>query len=1080
MQQNTITNLCFSCKTSTQKQQQMHCSLCNHYYHLKCFNNNSNIQSTKNNLTCFHCNTIFPFQNLDTNEFLHLFQVNASQCNDLYNINKLNQLFSDSLQSSSNSFDSLSVIENKTYLTSETAASLLETFSEISFSSLCINIRSLMNPKNFAKFESLISVLQFKPHIIAINEIWEKPNTSGQHQTLDNYIYFSNPRQQNKGGGVAMYIKKNLIFDFCPDLCIMEEKIFESFFIDIHLENKTVTCGTIYRSPNKKVESITKFFNFLQQVLKQIKKKKYVYIMGDLNFDLLDQTDPGTEALTDIMFNNMFYPLINCPTRISDTSATTLDHIWTNITCTNIKSGILAHNISDHLPVIQVSELGKVKTITPMNNLCFSPSNLSHFRSSLETADFNNVVTCSDLDSAYHNFQNTILHNFNKHFFKQSTPHKKNHNWFDKELWNLLHKKDRLYKVFLQKNCSQAKQKYLKVKNKYFYLINKKKKDYYQKRFTKYQSNLKKIWQTINEILGRTKHKTLKTYTIIRNDKVMHEPFEIANAFNEHFSNISSTLTSQLPTATTTSQDYLTSPITSTMFFFPTSPKEIKLTISSLKSKLSAGWDGLPSIVIKCLPDNVIAILCYIFNVSLSEGKFIASFKHSKVIPLFKKGNPKDVANYRPISLLSCISKILEKLVYTRLYSFLKKFNIISNSQFGFRKGHSTSHLTSLLTDQLASSFNNKMPSLGVFLDLSKAFDTINHEILLKKLSYYGIRGTVHNWFKSYLTGRTQQVKFNATTSNIKPITSSVPQGSNLGPLLFIVYVNDFPNCLAFGNSLSFADDTTIILKDKCINKLFENTNKELQNIDNWLIANKLSINITKTKYILFSHKHSKKSLDKSLSIRNKKIERVASIKILGLVFNENLSWKNHMTMLINKLKSSLFSVMRIKPLLSTGALITLFHSLILSHIRYCITTWCYGNSILIKKLQKICDKFFHMISLSSHSIKNQKRNRPILSIYQMYNFNIALFMYKYFNKQLPAAFDHVFQTKSSTMSTRSNSRIIPISCRSTVYQQSIKYIGPKIWNKLPLEIRKSKSVGAFIKKAKIFYLKQKTEELRH
>ena len=255
----------------------------------------------------------------------------------------------------------------------------------------------------------------------------------------------------------------------------------------------------------------------------------------------------------------------------------------------------------------------------------------------------------------------------------------------------------------------------------------------------------------------------------------------------------------------------------------------------------------------------MIFILSYIFNLSLSQGKFISNFKHAKIIPLFKKGSAKDVSNYRPISLRSCFSKILEKLVYNRLYSFLEKSNAINEHQFGFRKKHSTSHLTSLLTANIATFFENKMNTLGIFLDLSKAFNIINHEILLNKLHHYGIRGTVYNWFKSYLIGRSQQVDYNSHISNIRTISSSVPQGSILGPLLFIIYVNDFPNCLKFSSNLSFADDTTVILSEKNSNLLVQKGNKELKNIDNWLIANKLSLNIKKTMYMIFSTSSSNK-----------------------------------------------------------------------------------------------------------------------------------------------------------------------------------------------------------------------------
>ena len=338
----------------------------------------------------------------------------------------------------------------------------------------------------------------------------------------------------------------------------------------------------------------------------------------------------------------------------------------------------------------------------------------------------------------------------------------------------------------MQKNHTKAKEKYNKVKNQYFHLIKRKKKEYYKNKFTNYQNNIKKTWQTINEILGRSKNNT-KINCLSKTGKDIYEPTEIANTLNDHFSTVSSKLISQLPPSTTKYQDYLYTSNPSSMFFYPTCPQEIKRIISTLVPKLSAGWDGIPSIVLKYLPNNVISILSYIFNLSLSQGKFISNFKHAKIIPLFKKGSAKDVSNYRPISLLSCFSKILEKLVYNRLYSFLKKSNAINEHQFGFRKKHSTSHLTSLLTANIATSFENKMNTLGIFLDLSKAFDTINHKILLNKLYHYGIRGTVYNWFKSYLIGRSQQVDYNSHISNIRTISSSVPQGSILGPLLFII-----------------------------------------------------------------------------------------------------------------------------------------------------------------------------------------------------------------------------------------------------------------------------------------------------
>ena len=238
------------------------------------------------------------------------------------------------------------------------------------------------------------------------------------------------------------------------------------------------------------------------------------------------------------MFNNNFFPLINRPTRLTNNCASTIDHIWTNITCVNIRSDILVHSVSDHFPIFQISEIGKLKKSCPVKIFFFSASNLINFEASLENIDYSNVATFSDPDLAFQNLQNIFLNKFNQHFFKQSSNQKQNNQWFDKEFWSLLHKKGRFHNIYIQKNNLLAKEKYLKIRNQYYHLIKQKKKEYFMNKFKKYKHDIKKTWQTINEILGRTKANINKTNCVLKAEKCIFEPKEIANTFNTHFSTI--------------------------------------------------------------------------------------------------------------------------------------------------------------------------------------------------------------------------------------------------------------------------------------------------------------------------------------------------------------------------------------------------------------------------------------------------------------------------------------------------------------------------------------------------------------
>ena len=315
------------------------------------------------------------------------------------------------------------------------------------------------------------------------------------------------------------------------------------------------------------------------------------------------------------------------------------------------------------------------------------------------------------------------------------------------------------------------------------------------------------------------------------------------------------------------------------------------------------------------------------------------------------------------------------------------------------------------------------------------------------------------NWFRSYLSGRQQRVRCSGIlSSNIRNIKNGVPQGSILGSLLFLIYVNDFQNCLTSSNAIMFADDTSVYLQNRDIHKLFESGNEELKLVDNWLIANRLSVNIAKTKYVLFRSSNSRQFCSNfDLYLRHSKVEQVSSIKFLGVYINEHLSWSKHMNHLICKLRCVIGCVIKVKSLLNFKALLSIYHSLINSQLLYCISNWCFANKSLVNRLQQLCYKFLKIVfNLPNHSsICTFMKDNGLLNIEQLLIKELGVFMFKQSLNKNPAAFQDIFIKNYSKYKTRNKSNFVPKFCNMTVCQQSISYRAPNFWiNAIPPHLK--------------------------
>jgi len=507
-------------------------------------------------------------------------------------------------------------------------------------------------------------------------------------------------------------------------------------------------------------------------------------------------------------------------------------------------------------------------------------------------------------------------------------------------------------------------------------------------------------------------------------------------------------------------------------YMLPTNNDEILSICANFVSKDSAGYDEISSTIAKSTMQCIISPLTDIINCSFETGIIPNDIKIAKVIPVYKSG-PKDVfSNYRPISVLPFFSKIFEKLAYNRLLNHIEKHAILNPNQYGFRKNHSTDMALIDITDKISQAIDNRLYSAGIFIDLSKAFDTVDHLILLSKLEHYGIRGMPLEWFQNYLSSRQQFVSINGESSNKLPVTCGVPQGSILGPLLFLIYINDIASSSKSLQFILFADDTNLFMSSNNLEDLQQKLISELAGLSCWFKANKLSLNLDKTSYMLFSGKGNRVPVANfSLHIDNTIIKRVDNCKFLGVYLDENLSWSVHIDKISNKISKTIGVISRIRYKFDSTTLLMLYNIMVLPYLNYCCIVWganYFGRLECLLKLQKRMIRIITGLKKRDHTSQIFK-SLNVLKVTEINVLQTSLFMYKLYNRLLPENFSSFLCLNNDLHEhyTRSQKNFHLISVRTNIRKFSLKFRGSIIWNKLPEIYRFAISISSFKKLVK-------------
>ena len=936
-----------------------------------------------------------------------------------------------------------------------------ESENQSPFSILHTNVRSLR--RNIDNLQvHLLDELDYQFSVIGITET-KITNSSGLdfNARLSNYQFEYVPTPLSCGG-FGMYINNCLKFKVLERT---SKEAFQALWIEIESpKSKNIVCGVIYRQHNDPEQ----FLQYLDMTLEKLSSSdKAVYLMGDFNIDLLkcEISDYSHNFLLSLQCYS-FFPVIDKPTRVYKNSATLIDNIFVNRFDHKISGGNIVSDISDHY-----SQFCFIHSLTPKNLITKCKirdySNFSEecFINDVSETDWNSLMANGSVDKCFSSFYNKLNKLINKHApFKTLSKRKAKQfskPWITKGLRKSIKIKNRLF-------YSGDILKYKLYRNRIVSLSRLSKRLHYEAYFTANLKNMKKTWEGINELLNRQRNrKQVSTLQRPNNSGATQNPAEITNIFNHYFASIGPRLARNIPSPRKNFQDYLAGTNYYKSFFFdPVSSSEVDMEILATPSNKVYGLYSCPVHLLKSVRHSLSPLLAALMNKSISTGIYSHLLKHAKVIPVYKTGDETDPCNYRPISLLSVFNRLFEKLMYKRLRSYCEKNGIFFSSQYGFRDNCSTQHAILDILNKIQSKIDAKLFSCGIFIDLKKAFDTVDHSILLHKLNHYGVRGIINTWFSSYLSKRSQSTQIGSAVSNKEEIVCGVPQGSVLGPLLFLIYVNDIYRCSQIFDFYLFADDTNLLYSNKDLKDLETVVNDELIKVGDWLDANKLSLNTSKSNFVIFHPYQHKPDCTIQLEIYNNDLkesvplEQKTFVKYLGILIDNNLSWKYHIDYISSKVSKGIGMIARLRHLVPFATLLNIYRSLIEPYISYGLIAWGQAANIHLNKiliLQKRALRLMYFADSKAHSAPLFVHSR-ILPVTMLYYLLVSSMMHDINNHRVPSnismLFTHSEQVHHHFTRFSAAGNLYVKTSRTNQLLFSFARIGVRVWNSIPMKLR--------------------------
>ena len=820
-----------------------------------------------------------------------------------------------------------------------------------------------LNCRSFVKnLDQLRSILASNPvHILSLNETRLSPDITDSEVELPGYSFIRRDRNR-EGGGVLLAIKEDLSFvkhDCNTDLDI------EAVAIKVSIGSKHILFSSIYRPPSANIC----YYNNMVLYMEELVSSAYdTVFMGDFNLDISKRVDKVTE-ISNLLGAKQ---LVTKPTRVTQSTSSCIDLIFSTIPNHHIITDVVPLALSDHYMVFTVLNFRLLKTIKQtVFTRSFTNFNKQKFLSDLsKSSKLLSVSGIDNIEDAWSVFNHEYLKICNLHaplIQHRINTTRKPSPWMTGDIMQLMHERDMLHKRATKSKKPVDWELYKSSRNNINILIRKRKKVLFLNKIFTDSSNKHHLWKSLETVLPSRKY----------GDNMVKETSP--DSFNKFFTSVGVNLTKTLQSdnlpsikANPPSSSFDLSPISSSFVFH---------ALDSLPDKTGLDVINHSNALLKAAAPVISDILRDIFNKSIHSAIFPKDWKKALVTPIYKgKGSKCEPTNYRPISITSTISKIFESAINIQITNYLIVNNIITSHQSAYLSGRSTQTALHAIINYLTNSIDDGYITDLCALDMAKGFNTVSHKILLHKLSFYGFSTLCCNFFKSYLTDRSQKVKGFTSFSNELPINIGVPQGSILGPILFLIYINDLPNIFINCKCHLYADDTTIYCRAKTTHEAEKCLQSNLDRVSRWFQENQLVVNVSKSNIMLIGSKASTSNSSIVTSLNGQNLTHVSNIKLLGLQIDSVLNWKLHIDSIGNTLSSKVGLLHRLSRFVPQKLLIIIYTTLVQSVIDYALTLWGSCHKTYLKTLQRIqnrcariCTNNFDYKTSSSSLLKQLK-----------------------------------------------------------------------------------------------------------